>query len=105
MANLKKSTPRPWIPVVDKAKWQDDKTNKFYQSSKWRRVRNSHIKSEPLCRECKSKGIIKQADVVDHIVSIRFGGAPYSNSNLQSLCTSCHNSKSGKEGHGIITSI
>ena len=39
------------------------------------------------------------ARVVDHIKPINEGGARYDFTNLQGLCDSCHNKKSGREAH------
>ena len=75
--------------------------NSFYQSMAWRDARNRHIRLEPLCRICKRAG-----KVVDHIQPINAAGAydtqggvygdPLAESNLQTLCERCHNSKSGR---------
>lgn len=43
--------------------------------------------------------MVTPVQVTDHIVPINEGGAMYDWDNLQSLCTQCHNSKSGKEAH------
>ena len=86
---------RPWQP--DPSKWQTQEDNKFYHTTQWRKLRASFITAHPICVECESKGLVVQATVVDHITSIRFGGSPTNEENLQSLCTSCHNSKSSKE--------
>ena len=98
MPILKKTTPRPWIPEATK-EWQPKEDNKFYRRARWIKVRKAHLMQEPLCRECKKRNIIKAATVVDHITQIRKGGSMYDHNNLQSLCASCHNSKSGRESH------
>ena len=76
-----------------------DRNNTFYQTYTWRKKRNEYIKHNPLCVHCKEKGIITKANVVDHITRIKDGGSKLDDNNLQSLCTKCHNSKSGKERH------
>jgi HNH endonuclease. len=43
--------------------------------------------------------VIKEGRDVDHIQPIRLGGEVYDLDNLQTLCKSCHNRKSGKEAH------
>jgi 5-methylcytosine-specific restriction protein A len=43
------------------------------------------------------RGIVKQASCVDHIIPKAKGGTD-ADSNLQSLCWSCHATKTGKEG-------
>jgi len=60
----------------------------FYNSSRWRRLRGSYIKGNPLCVVCGRIG-----KVVDHIQEIRDGGAKWETSNFQTLCLSCHNRK------------
>ena len=102
MPSIKKTIPRPWIPKSKKRSegtWQSSDTNAVYHTSRWRRLRALQLQSFPICIECKRKAIIKQATVVDHIVRIKDGGESFDMNNLQSLCTSCHNSKSGKEAH------
>lgn len=68
---------------------------KFYHSTRWRKLRKYYITKNPLCVECKEKGRDEPARVVDHIISIRDNySLRTKESNLQSLCTSHHNSKS-----------
>jgi 5-methylcytosine-specific restriction protein A len=75
-----------------------DSFRKLYGSPRWKRVRASHLASEPLCRPCKRRGRIEATRIVDHITPIRRGGDPFDDSNLQSLCWSCHSEKSIREG-------
>lgn len=63
----------------------------------WAKFRAGYIKRNPLCRECKSKGIIRAAKEVDHIVPISKGGDKYNEANLQSLCKSCHSRKTMRD--------
>ncbi len=52
---------------------------------------------EPLCVECKAKGIITPSRAVDHIIKLSV--APerkYDLSNLQSLCGRCHAIKTAR---------
>jgi 5-methylcytosine-specific restriction endonuclease McrA len=95
---------------------------KFYQSSSWRQVRQAsklntieqqlsddklqHYyakkvlhQGSPLCVKCLTKPKFIKANTCDHIKPIALGGAKLQLSNLQWLCSSCHNSKSGKEAH------
>ena len=51
-----------------------------------------HLQGEPLCRECGAAG-----EIVDHIKRIRAGGDHYDESNLQTLCRTCHEKKRGRE--------
>lgn len=89
---------RYWVHKA--VKWQTKEDNSFYHTKAWRQLRKVWITSNPLCAECLDKGITKAARIVDHVIPIRLGGERLSQSNLQSLCTSCHNSKSSKERNG-----
>jgi 5-methylcytosine-specific restriction protein A len=88
---------RPWILKRPKNKRQMDNT-KFYNSKQWRSTRKHYIKTNPLCEECKRNNRIMAGYCVDHITPISKGGHRTDLSNLQTLCRSCHESKSGKEG-------
>ena len=88
---------RPWQPKKPQQARLNPNTD-FYQSKQSRILRNYYIQKNPLCESCKRRGKVKGGQVVDHITPINMGGHKTDLSNLQSLCTSCHNSKSGKEG-------
>lgn len=70
---------------------------KFYHRKRWRKLSALYRKSNPVCVQCAKQGRTVPADVVDHITPILDGGDPYDEDNLQSLCNSCHNSKTAKE--------
>ena len=69
----------------------------FYQSAAWRAVRAAFLRAHPVCRLCAARGLLVAARVVDHDTPIKDGGAKYDESNLQCLCTSCHNAKTARE--------
>lgn len=102
MAKLPPKVHRPW---QIKPKPQEGRTQKtltsdgkpFYQSTAWRKTRAAFLRDNVLCVMCTARGIVTAANTVDHIVPIRQGGDPYAFENLQQLCQSCHNSKSGSE--------
>jgi 5-methylcytosine-specific restriction protein A len=74
-----------------------------YDDRRWRRVRLLHLKDEPLCRHCASKGLVVAADMVDHIVPLTVNpDGKYDDSNLQSLCNACHGRKTMKERRARI---
>lgn len=75
----------------------NDKYDSFYATKSWRECRNAFLKRNPLCAHCGTRGRTKPADVADHIVERRDGGADYDHTNLQALCHSCHNTKTGAE--------
>ena len=68
----------------------------IYGTARWQKLREVAIKRQPLCSACLALGLVVPAEVIDHIVEIRDGGAPYSLDNLQSLCCKCHARKTTK---------
>lgn len=64
----------------------------------WRRLREAKKRDEPLCRRCLERGIVREMDLVDHIVPIEV--APERRldwDNLQSMCTDCHAVKTAED--------
>jgi 5-methylcytosine-specific restriction protein A len=104
MPIIPKDSPKlPWIAKATKPSsqksWGYD--TDFYRRKKWRNLRAYHLQSQPLCVECEKKGRLITATVVDHIKSRRTNRhLELDENNLQSLCESCHNSKSGRSGKG-----
>lgn len=70
---------------------RDDDLVNFYRSPAWKRVRKIQLTKHPICINCD-----RPAAIVDHIVEIRDGGSRLSLSNLQSMCISCHNTKTAE---------
>lgn len=63
----------------------------------WKRIRDRHIAQHPLCEVCKRNGRLTPAEEVHHIVPLSRGGT-HDDSNLMSLCKSCHSEITAKEG-------
>jgi 5-methylcytosine-specific restriction endonuclease McrA len=95
MAYFPKSKHKPIMKGKEKP-WGENQ--KFYKRVNWNKLRTLQLTTEPLCRKCKQKGLTVPATVADHIIPIEQGGERYDLDNLQSLCESCHNRKSAKEG-------
>ena len=96
MPTLPKGKSRPWIPKKPQHMREVDNAS-FYNSKRWRALRNYFIQKNPLCAQCKRDGIITGAQMVDHIKPITMGGSSVDKKNLQSLCNTCHAKKSGRE--------
>jgi 5-methylcytosine-specific restriction endonuclease McrA len=76
----------------------DSKYIRFYNSKAWKNMSYQYRLNNPCCEHCLKRGIIKQANVVDHVQEIRFHwDLRLDTNNLQSLCHSCHNTKTEKE--------
>jgi 5-methylcytosine-specific restriction protein A len=63
----------------------------------WRKIRNRFLKEHPLCEICKREGKLTPAKQVHHVVPLANGGTN-EESNLMSLCASCHSTITAKEG-------
>lgn len=79
------------------------KVHPWYNSTRWRKIRKQQLKEEPICKNCYIKGRATQATVVDHIKEWKSAHTESMKEflfadpdNLQSLCASCHNSKTAK---------
>jgi len=56
-----------------------------------------YLNENPLCAECLASGIITPALVVDHIEPHKGDYDKFWNeNNMQSLCETCHNKKTGR---------
>jgi len=83
-----------------KGPWTKDKSLlKKYNSTRWRKARRHQLKNSPLCSECENNGKSTLAKVVDHKIPVSQGGDFWEPKNHNSLCTSCHNSKSAAESN------
>lgn len=72
---------------------RDNFSKVFYGSGAWKAASRRQLERAPMCAECAKAGRAKLADIADHIVPVREGGAKFDASNLQSLCWACHNKK------------
>ena len=72
----------------DKYERSDDVHKRY--GRKWTEVRNKYISAHPFCEKCWERGIATLADEVHHIVPVDQDGSD-EESNLMSLCRSCHN--------------
>ena len=76
---------------------RDEFSKRFYNSSEWKLLRRQKLAFNPLCERCEREGRLTPATVVDHILPIKEGGPCLDIKNLQSLCKSCHDSKTARE--------
>lgn len=96
-------------PIVKKKPWHGERkpferekgNQDFYNSSKWRKTSKAFRMLNPLCVECERNGKVSASNVADHIRGLGFllkkDMDPYDHKELQPLCSSCHNRKSGSE--------
>ena len=94
MANLPKTHRPSWIQKP-KQKQNDNLT--FYNSKAWRILSTQQRRLHPLCQICLANGHTKAGAHTDHIKAIEDGGDLLNPANLQTLCISCHSTKTIKE--------
>lgn len=76
------------------------KANPFYTSKRWRRKRRYILARDGfLCQECKKYGKNTDAKIVHHIKEIEdYPELSMRDSNLISVCASCHNKLHPEKG-------
>ena len=62
--------------------------NKRY-GRKWKKIRARYVAAHPLCEMCLKSGRYVAVEEVHHIIPLSQGGT-HDESNLMSLCQSCH---------------
>ena len=72
---------------MNKRAWQH-----FYDSAFWIRRRALQLKQHPLCKMCAERGVVTVATVADHIDPHKGDWNKFCLGELQSLCSTCHNS-------------
>lgn len=89
---------KTYISPTAKAALKNRPSYGMYSKSSWKRLRKAHLAFEPLCRICLAYYNREMtATVVDHIKPHRGNMAVFLDPhNLQSLCRSCHNRKTGR---------
>jgi 5-methylcytosine-specific restriction protein A len=90
---------RTWRPEKKAQEGRKHDNSKVYNSRRWRKHRKVYLTIYPLCVECEKEGKITIADVLDHIKTIANGGDIWGYDNVQGVCHSHHNKKSGREAH------
>lgn len=67
--------------------------------------RKRRLEAEPLCRDCKSAGIIRASSVPDHIIPLAQGGTDDA-LNIRCLCADCHKVRTAEQfGHRVKRAI
>ena len=71
---------------------------KFYHGKEWTKASQLYRINKPCCEEFLNEGIIRKADVVDHIVKLRDDWSKrLDETNFKSLCHRHHNTKTSAE--------
>lgn len=87
----------PWDSESHKARAEGqyvrDRSADPYHSSRWTRLSKRIRMQQPLCVECKKRGIIKASTCVDHIIPWPICDDFFDTKNLQALCDECNHQK------------
>ena len=71
---------------------------RFYNGTRWHKLKELKLGRDPLCEECKRQGRPKLAQHVHHLIPRkRMPELSYVLSNLESLCRSCHGKETARE--------
>ena len=70
-------------------KYQRNQDTKKMYKGKWQKIRARYVKEHPFCEKCFAEGKIVPVEEVHHKVPLSRGGT-HDESNLISLCKSCH---------------
>jgi 5-methylcytosine-specific restriction enzyme A len=80
--------------------WRD-----FYGLQSWRRRRAHQLRKEPLCRQCKARGVVTPATIADHVEPHGGNYTRFVLGELQSLCRDCHQPKWASDKRGYSDAI
>ncbi|WP_353990028.1 HNH endonuclease [Pediococcus argentinicus] len=70
----------------------------FYKSTAWKKLSRQMMIKMPICQSCYKEGVIRKADIIDHIIPIREDWSKrLDENNMQSLCIYHHNQKTNIE--------
>ena len=71
------------------------RSDDLYHTSRWTRLSRAFRKDprNALCAECKRKGIVREAKVVDHVIPWPVCQDFFDVKNLQPLCEDCNREK------------
>jgi 5-methylcytosine-specific restriction protein A len=84
---------------------------KYYNTTEWRKLRETYIKAHPVCEECLNKGRVTPATSVHH------KNSPFKNgncnkslfldyNNLEAVCHECHSEIHNREqGHITVQDV
>lgn len=68
-----------------------------YHTARWTRLSRAWRANHPLCEECRRRGVVRPAEVVDHIIPWPVCEDFFDTANLQSLCADCNHAKGQRD--------
>ena len=89
-------SPKP----MSEHRWRNQKE---YDTPFWQSTRRGQLSRQPLCASCLLRGVVTQANHVDHLFPwTAIGGEAFRRNVYQSLCQPCHSRKTSLEQRGVI---
>lgn len=86
----------------DNDRKRDPVIRALYRSKRWQTERATFLREHPLCVECEEHGVIRPANIVDHIDPHRGDELVFwDRSRWQALCASCHSRKTASRDGGF----
>ena len=82
---------------ADSGKYVREASADLYHTFRWAKLSRAFRDAHPLCEECRKRGVIKAAQVTDHIVPYPVCGDFFDVSNLQALCEDCNRAKGNRD--------
>ena len=73
------------------------RSDDLYHTARWTRLSRLWRDMHPLCAECQRHGVIREAEVVDHIIPFPVCEDFFDTGNLQSLCSDCNVAKGNRD--------
>ena len=70
--------------------YQREESDPRYHTTRWAKLSRRWRLMHPLCAECARKGLIREAQCVDHIIPAPICEDFFDEGNLQSLCNECN---------------
>lgn len=74
---------------------RDKERQRFETSGRWGKIRRTKLNRDPLCEDCKAQGVVTEAQEVHHVDNDYVNNL---DTNLMSLCVSCHSKRTRKGG-------
>jgi 5-methylcytosine-specific restriction endonuclease McrA len=82
-----------------KLKGDHKKSDPFYSSRQWLKLRDWYKIQQPICEICREH----VTEIIHHRTEIKDGGDPFLVDNLQATCRRCHNQiHHGKESSATL---
>lgn len=74
------------------------RSDDLYHTARWFRLSRAVRAEQPLCEECRRRGILRPSTCVDHIVPMPIcRDYFFDRANLQALCDECNRAKGNRD--------